>query len=84
MKLFIASVCLLVSSSAYALDPNVKAACRDDYFQYCVHTSPGSSSCNACFRKFAVVLKPECKSAIKTSPDYKQDIDEYFRKQAKR
>ena len=79
MKYTLAAILLLTATPVLALDPNVKAACRDDYFQYCVHTTPGTSKCNACFRKFAIVLKPECKVAIRNSPDYKNDIDEYLR-----
>ena len=69
-----------MTSPAFAVDPNVRAACTNDYWTFCSNTEPGSPECKTCFRKFAPSLSRQCKLAIISSPSYKHELKP-FKKQ---
>lgn len=73
-------VSLLFSSPCLALEPNVRAACREDYFMFCSNTSPGSIACKQCFRKFGVALTRGCKDALKSSVEFKAEYEAEYKK----
>lgn len=68
IKIALALAALAVSgSNALAISPQVKAACRGDYFAFCSQHAVGSSGLRQCMRAHAKSLSSGCKSALISS-----------------
>ena len=57
-------VALLGATRADAVDPQVEAACSDDYATFCGQYDPDGPSARACMRAYGEKLKPSCVDAL--------------------
>lgn len=71
---------VLVATNAFAYSPEVRSACRDDYYAHCSMHPTGSSELRTCMRKVGSGLAPGCIQALKASGEVAKDARRQKRK----